>query len=95
LACAEDGVVISVAPEEVDLTVVLLLPLVVFWAGTLDANILLLCLPYTTLKCEVKEENEIHAPWCRLRSGGGIIIREPKVEVKEDDDKVAVLLTRV
>jgi hypothetical protein len=43
-------------------------------------------------KREVKEENKIHAPRCRLRSGGGIMIREPKVEVKEDDDKVAVLL---
>jgi hypothetical protein len=47
-------------------------------------------------KREVKEEDEIQASRCRLRSSGGITIRELKVEMKEEeeegDDKVAVLL---
>jgi hypothetical protein len=66
----------SVALEEVNFTVILL-PLVIFRAGTLDAVLLLPCLPlhhteappassyhaspYTTLKREVKEEDEIQA----------------------------------
>jgi hypothetical protein len=45
LACAEGGVIISVASKEVDLAVVVLLPLIVFRAGVLDAFILLPCLP--------------------------------------------------
>jgi hypothetical protein len=40
LACAEVGVVISVASEEVDLAVVLLLPLVIFRADSLDTGLL-------------------------------------------------------
>jgi hypothetical protein len=45
LACEEDEIVISMAFEEVNLTVVLLLPLVVFRAGVLDAGLLLPQLP--------------------------------------------------
>jgi hypothetical protein len=45
LACEEDEIIISVASEEVDLTVILLLPLVVFRAGVLDAGLLLPRLP--------------------------------------------------
>jgi hypothetical protein len=45
LACGEDEVVISVASKEVDLTIILLLPLVVFRAGALDAGLLLPRLP--------------------------------------------------
>jgi hypothetical protein len=44
----------GVASEEVDLTVVLLLPLVVFRAGALDAGLLLPHLSYTMPKREVE-----------------------------------------
>jgi hypothetical protein len=83
-----------VAFEEVDLAVVvLLLSLFIFRAGTLDTGILLLRLPYTTSKREVKKEDDIQAPW-RMRdsSGDDIAISERKVEVKEEEDKVAMLL---
>jgi hypothetical protein len=85
--------VIWVAFEEVDLTVVLLLPLIIFKA----AQSMLASsyhAPYTMPKCEVKEEDDIQAQQHGLRSNSCIMIREQKVEVKEEDDKVAVLLNR-
>jgi hypothetical protein len=36
----------------------------------------------------VKEEDEILASRHRLRSSGGITIREPKVEMKEEEDEL-------
>jgi hypothetical protein len=44
------------------------------------------------LKRVVKEEEEIQAPRCRLHSNCNITMRETKVKVREEDDKVAVLL---
>jgi hypothetical protein len=95
-AFKEDDLTISLASKEDDLTFILLLPLFVFRAGTLDTDIILPRLPLHLPNHEVKEEEDIQAPRHRCGSnGGGITIREPKVEVKEeddDDDEVAMLL---
>jgi hypothetical protein len=91
----EVGVIILVASKEVDIAVVLLLPLIVFRLTRSTPTSSYCAFPYNTPKREVKEEEEIQAPRCRLRSGDDIMICEPKVKLKEEEerDKVAVLLS--